>query len=174
MWIHPERDAARVRVLGSSNASALSTDRAGGLPGIGSRGAHTATTFLSTVAEAREMLLSGREWQPTGGRGRTYPFTNGRTSFVATGSNGYRGISLREQLGRPWNFPSEAMFSRPCHELVRNRDLCNEMLSRALYADVPGVLEDSDPYGEWARSADERSPPPSDGSDSDENPRSSD
>ena len=117
------------------------------------------------------MLLSGRQWQPTGGRGRTYPFTNGRTSFVATGSNGYRGISLREQLGRPWNFPSEAMFSRPCHELVHFRDLCNEMLSRALYADVPGVLEDSDPYGEWARSADE---PPSDGSDSDENPRSSD
>ena len=76
-----------------------------------------------------------------------------RTSFVATGSNGYRGISLREQLGRPWNFPSEAMFTHSCHVLVQFRDLCNEMLSRALYADVPGVLEDSARRGDNRKEA---------------------
>jgi len=167
MWIHPEHDAARVRVLGSDRA---------GLPGIGSRGAHTDTTFRSTVTEAHQMLLSGREWQPTGGRGRTYPFANGRTSFVAEGSDGYNGISLSEQLGRPWNeLGGGTNFRRPCNLLVHSRDLCHEMYRR--FCEVSGGAaaaaddSDSDPYGEWARSADE---PPSDGSDSDENPRSSD
>ena len=66
------------------------------------------------------------------GRARPHvPIRPRRTSFVAEGSDGYNGISLSEQLGRPRNeLGGGTNFRRPCNLLVHSRDLCHEMYRR--------------------------------------------
>eukprot|EP00966_Prymnesium_polylepis_P169905 3927851-Prymnesium_polylepis.1 len=65
MWISRTEDAARVRPLGGQRQ----------LPGIGSRGAHTAETLDTIVGVARQRISQGEAWRATGGYAyRTYPF----------------------------------------------------------------------------------------------------
>ena len=105
MWLSPTHDAERVRCLSPS------------VPGVGSRGIHTAHTLDSVIREAHAKITSGGEWRKTSGGERTYPFQDAERMRISLSDAG------------AWRRAQPA--TRPfvsCRQLARDRGLCQSML----------------------------------------------
>lgn len=128
MWVHRQHDAERVRPLGATHGGGRTADGQVRLPGIGSRGEHTAASLRAIVREAHARLQEPTtRWPATGGSTyRTYPFrANGRNTDSFSLS-GYRPQPLPAQLP----FELEVPHFLSCHELAADRERAAEMHRR--------------------------------------------
>ena len=142
MWVHRSHDAARVRPLGATHSHARTADGQVRLPGLGSRGAHTAATLRTIVHEAFAKLREqpAARWPATGGSSyRTYPFRaqGGRGASAGANADSFvLSVAGGQQPPPPFTLPAQLPFELEvphfldCHEVAADGARAAEMHRR--------------------------------------------